>query len=403
MRKPAKPVLALGLMALLAAGCAPGTMSGLEQVLRFPEADLERVLPGPGGVYRSPVPVPYVSLDSLTDPDPRISDNAFRTLRRLRDDIPINRDEPPEYGWRFGMYYMSRRNWPKAAQEFDWGLKAMGGAFSFDREGRDVWDYGYMRALAYLQYEPEKAVRDARILVAKAAPARAGVMPQLLLGQELLVRALVATKDYEGALAEADKYFGAYRELNPPVVEGNRSLGRVSLARAKALEALGRLDEARRAYAAIVATKNNVIAPLDRETIREAEERLNALGGPPLPQASQGQPQPQVQPQPKASDEPVRKNPTEMAMEEAQRAVQGLVEALKAVNLVEADRYLAIPRFDRSLVERVSPEARSKAATFRFEVGRVVLPSAVQAYITVELTYDFGAGPKTVRLPLLSG
>jgi hypothetical protein len=70
-------------------------MSGLEQVLRFPEADLKRVLPGPGGVYRSPVPVPYVSLDSLTDPDPRISDNAFRTLRRLRDDIP----EPYPVGW----------------------------------------------------------------------------------------------------------------------------------------------------------------------------------------------------------------------------------------------------------------------------------------------------------------
>ena len=38
-----------------------------------------------------------------------------------------------------------------------------------------------------------------------------------------------------------------------------------------------------------------------------------------------------------------------------------------------------------------------------FQVGRVVLPSAVQAYITVELTYDFGAGPKTIRLPMLSG
>ncbi|WP_243027862.1 hypothetical protein [Thermus albus] len=389
------------LIAFLAA-CAP-TTGGL-----FGEADLAGVLPG-AGTYRGPEPVPTVGEDLLAHPDPRIREEAFARLRsEKRNAEAYGSGAGPEFHYLYGVYYAASGQWDVAISYYNLGLKALY-PYAFDRQGRDIWLYGYGRARAYLQREPAKALRDARILLQHAAPPVTGRMPQEILARELLVEAYVRTGGYEQALKAADEYFRAWKELvgTMPYVGGWYSFWRVVFQKGKALEALGRREEARQTYASILAQEKEAKTPVEREVLRKAEERLNALGGsfgvqgpqsgPPPPQASQ------PQPQPKASDEPVRKNPSEVATEEAQKAVQGLVEALKAVDLVKADNYLAIPRFDRSLVERISPEARAKAATFRFEVGRVVLPSAVQAYITVELTYDFGTGPKTIRLPLLSG
>ena len=263
-----RKILLTASLVALAAGCAP-------TATLFPEEDLARVLPGPGGTYRSSIPVPPVSLDELTHPDPRISEPAFRRLRTLDENIPINVYTPPEYSWRFGVYWLAKKDWQQAARWFDYGLKAMAGEASFDREGRDIWDYGYQRALAYLQYEPQKAVRDARILVRFAAPPVQGRMPQKLLGLELLVKAQVRTGDYNGALDTAQEYFKAWEELKgiPPLVQGFHSLHRVILERGKALEGLGRLDEARGVYRAILRASGALV---ESAVLKEAEERLKA-------------------------------------------------------------------------------------------------------------------------------
>ncbi|MFW8120774.1 hypothetical protein, partial [Klebsiella pneumoniae] len=92
----------------------------------------------------------------------------------------------------------------------------------------------------YLQYEPAKALRDAKILVEKAAPARRGQETQKMKGLELLAMAQFALNDYEGVLATAEAYFKAVQEagLATDSLWFNQYTARVRDLRAKALQAL---------------------------------------------------------------------------------------------------------------------------------------------------------------------
>lgn len=368
-------------------GCAPtvgGPIGG--------EVDLARALPG-SGVYRERDAAPTASLSELTSPDPRRREIAFDALRREKMRAEASGlGVGPEFHYYYGRYYLVSGDYGQAAFYCNLGLRGLY-PYAFDREGRDIWEYAYCRTLAYLYTDSQKAVRDAQILAEKAAPTR-DRFPQRLRALELLAQAQVKTGDYQGALSTAETYFREWQNAPGFITEKFASYWKVVLTRAQALEALGQKAEAARIYASIL--RGDYVPPEVSQAAREALERT----GPP-PAQPQGGPQPQPQPQlvpPSATEEP--KRPT--AEDEARRVVEGLVAALREADLERANSYLAIPRFEAALSSRITPEAKAKAAAATFTVGRVVLPSAVQAYLTVELTYDFGSGPKTVRLPLLS-
>ncbi|WP_135256436.1 hypothetical protein [Thermus caldilimi] len=254
------------------AGCAP-TLTGNP----LGEVDLGQVLPG-SGIYRERTALPSVSEERLVSPDPRVREIAFDQLSRERRGAEVG----PEFYYLYGRYYLASGDYSVAASYFNLGLRALY-PYAFDRQGRDVWEYGYGRAEAYLRFTPEKAVRDARVLVEKAAPVSdrfrlSSRLPQKLRGRELLVRALVAAKSYEEALSEAEVYFKEWEtwrgELNPLV--SLPALWRVVLERGKALEGLGRLGEARTVYESIVSAFERG-TPVDRPTYEEAKARLGTL------------------------------------------------------------------------------------------------------------------------------
>lgn len=402
--------LALAGLALLAA-CAPGATSPGGEVLRFAEVDLAQAVPGLGGVYRSPIPVPTVPEGALADPDPRISDPAFQALRRLQrsyeEGYPLE-PTPPEYHWRYGLYWKARGDQGQAARSFSWGVWTLASAgVSFDREGRDIWDYGYERTLALTALDPARAVRDARILAERASPSRTYQgLAQRLKGLELLARAQLAAKDHQGVLETAELYFREWSRLDSKgtsVSEIFRSPLRVALFQGQALEALGRKEEARRVYAGIVERSSDA----ERAVLEEARAGLGRLGPPPQAQPPAPRPQEREEarerapaPGPAPSPGPA---PAPSQEEAARRAVEGLLSALKRGNLLEADRYLAAPRFDPALQGRVGPEARVRAERARLEVSRVFPPNPAQPLPLVEVVYDLGGGPKAVRLPVLVG
>lgn len=258
-------------LALLLASCAP-TVGGF-----LGEVDLLGVLPG-SGTYRGPEPLPQVAESSLEHPDYRVRDEAFALLSsQKRSADASGRGAGPEFMYLYGVYHAASGDYGQAAYYFNSGLRRLA-PYAFDRQGRDIWLYGYQRTEAYLQVEPVKAVRDARILVRFAAPPVQGRMPQKLLALELLVKAQVRTGDYGGALDTAQEYFKAWEELKGmlPYVQGFYSFYRVVLERAKALEGLGRLDEARSVYRAILNSPPKV--PVESTVLKEAENRLKALG-----------------------------------------------------------------------------------------------------------------------------
>lgn len=260
----------LGLGTLV--GCAPTLMGN-----PLGEVDLAGVLPG-SGIYRERTALPSVPEERLASPDPRVRELAFDQLSQERRGAEVG----PEFHYLYGRYYLASGDYPTAANYFNLGLRALY-PYAFDRQGRDVWEYGYGRAEAYLHFAPEKAVRDARILLERASPASdrfrpSSRLPQKLRGRELLVKALVAVKAYEEVLSEAEAYFKeweAFRgELNPLV--SLPALWRVVLERGKALEGLGRVGEARGVYESIVSAFERG-TPVDRSTYEEAKSRLSRL------------------------------------------------------------------------------------------------------------------------------
>lgn len=253
------------LAVLLLSACAPQVGGPLGEV------DLASALSG-SGTYRGSEPLPSVALSSLTSPDPRVREEAFALLRRQRAQAG---EAGPEFMYLYGAYHLASGDYGQAAFYFNLGLRSLY-PYAFDRQGRDVWDYGYGRASAYLHTEPQKALRDAVLLAEKAPPPAGGRMPKALLALELRVRALLALKGYEEALKAAEDYFRTWSGLPTPYLEGQRAFWRVALLRAEALEGLGRLEEARKAYAAIL-TAREKLAPVEEEVLRKARERLAAL------------------------------------------------------------------------------------------------------------------------------
>jgi len=287
-------VLVLG---LVLAACAP-TVTGDP----LGEADLSRALPGSGtytpprGVYEA---LPTVSEERLTHPDPRVREEVFALLRRQR---MAGDSVGPEFDYLYGRYYEASGDYKSAASYYNLGLKALY-PFAFDRQGRDVWEYGYRRAEAYLRFAPDKAARDARILAEKGAPARPGELPQAARAYALLVRAEEALGNSEGVLEAAEAFYRSLQGVN----WGGRVADlfwRTTLAKARALERLGRLAEAREVYARIAGAQDLF---LPDEVRREAREALVRLGAPktqeapasPPPQVSPSPPSPPVSPVPR--------------------------------------------------------------------------------------------------------
>jgi len=387
-------VLVLG---LVLAACAP-TVTGDP----FGEADLSRVLPGSGtytpprGVYE---PLPTVSEERLTHPDPRVREEAFALLRRQR---MAGDSVGPEFDYLYGRYYEASGDYMRAASYYDLGLKALY-PFAFDRQRRDVWEYGYRRAEAYLRFAPDKAARDARILAEKGAPARPGELPQAARAYALLVRAEEALGNPESVLAAAEAFYRSLQGVN----WGGRVADlfwRTTLAKARALERLGRLAEAREEYARIASTRDLF---LPDEVRREAREALVRLGAPktqeapeaptsPPPQVSPSPPSPPVSPVPPAVSSPEK---------DAAEAVKGFFEAVRALDFAGINRYLSQPFYDvlqeRELPGRVTSEMREKARAIRYEVARVTPPSPTNPLFKAEVIYDFGGERKLLTLYLI--
>ncbi|MDW8482282.1 MAG: hypothetical protein RML14_10550 [Meiothermus sp.] len=299
----------------------------------------------------------------------------------------------PEFHYYYGRYYLVSGDYGQAAFYCNLGLRGLY-PYAFDREGRDIWEYAYCRTLAYLYTDPQKAVRDAQILAEKAAPTR-DRFPQRLRALELLAQAQVKTGDYQGALSTAENYF---REWQTPRGSSRRSLLPTGRWFSPGLKLWKPLGKRRKRLGSTPASSGAITCPLkcpkrlEKPWREQVPHPLNPKGGCNL------------NPSPN-SCRPLLRNPSPSGPrrgDEARRVVEGLVAALREAELERANSYLAIPRFEAALSSRITPEAKAKAAAATFTVGRVVLPSAVQAYLTVELTYDFGSGPKTVRLPLLS-
>lgn len=256
---------------LVLSACAP-TLEG-----PLGEGDLASLLPG-AGVYRDRTGLPMVSQAFLASPDARVREEAFARLRREKMAADAASGAGPEFMYLYGVYYAASGDYRTAAVYFDLGLKRLY-PYAFDRQGRDIWEYGYRRALAYLEYEPQKALRDARILVAKAPPPREREMSKRLLALELEIRSLLALGDYEGALAATDGYFKVWNEeaFRAPYPQSQYALWRVMLLKGKALEGLGRKGEARQVYTTILEARAK-FNPVEDEVFREAEARLNTLG-----------------------------------------------------------------------------------------------------------------------------
>jgi tetratricopeptide (TPR) repeat protein len=384
-------VLVLG---LVLAACAP-TVTGDP----LGEADLSRVLPGSGtytpprGVYEA---LPTVSEERLTHPDPRVREEAFALLRRQKT---VGDSFGPEFHYLYGRYYEASGDYKSAASYYNVGLKALY-PFAFDRQGRDVWEYGYRRAEAYLRFAPEKAARDARILAEKGAPARPGELPQAARAYALLVRAEEALGNPEGVLEVVGAFYRSLQGVN----WGGRVADlfwRTTLAKARALERLGRLAEAREEYARIASTQDLF---LPDEVRREAREALVRLGAPktqeapasPPPQASPSPPPPPASPVPPAASSPEK---------DAVETVKGFFEAVRALDFAGINRYLSQPFYDalkeRELSGKVTSEMREKARAIRYEVARVTLPSPTNPLFKAEVIHDLGGERKLLTLYLI--
>ena len=384
-------VLVLG---LVLAACAP-TVTGDP----FGEADLSRVLPGSGtytpprGVYE---PLPTVSEERLTHPDPRVREEAFALLRRQR---MAGDSVGPEFHYLYGRYYEASGDYKSAASYYNLGLKALF-PFAFDRQRRDVWEYGYRRAEAYLRFAPDKAARDARILAEKGAPARPGELPQAARAYALLVRAEETLGNPEGVLEAGEAFYRSLQGVN----WGSRVADlfwRTTLAKARALERLGRLAEAREDYARIASTQDLF---LPDEVRREAREALVRLGAPktqeapasPPPQVSPSPPSPPLSPVPPAVSSPEK---------DGVETVKGFFEAVRALDFAGINRYLSQPFYDvlqeRELPGRVTSEMREKARAIRYEVARVTPPSPTNPLFKAEVIYDFGGERKLLTLYLI--
>jgi len=383
----------VGLLVLSA--CAP-TVTGDP----FGEADLAGVLPGSGtyqpprGVYEA---VPYVDEARLTHPDPRVREEAFAALRRQR----VAGDAGPEFHYLYGRYYEASGDYRTAASYYNRGLRALY-PFAFDRQRRDVWEYGYRRAEAYLRFDPGKAVRDARILAEKAAPVERGRLSQKSRAYALLVRAEEAVGNPSGVLEAADLFYKSLADVAWGGAVADLFWG-VTLSRAKALEALGRVEEARKVYGEIVSTRDLFVP---REVQAEAEKALSRLGGPvsqaPEPPRDRGEPAPGTPPPP----QPSSSTSASSFQEQAVGTVKAFLEALKALDFAGVNRVLSQPLYDtlkeRELARRVTPEMREKAGKFRYEIARVTPPSPTAPLPRVEVVYDLGEGEKLLVLYLVS-
>jgi tetratricopeptide (TPR) repeat protein len=378
-------VLVLG---LVVAACAP-TVTGDP----LGEADLSRALPGSGtytpprGVYEA---LPTVSEERLTHPDPRVREEAFALLRRQR---MAGDSVGPEFHYLYGRYYEASGDYKSAASYYNLGLKALY-PFAFDRQGRDVWEYGYRRAEAYLRFAPDKAARDARILAEKGAPGRPGELPQAARAYALLVRAEEVLGNPEGVLEAAEAFYRSLQGVN----WGGRVADlfwRTTLAKARALERLGRLAEAREVYAQIVSAQDLF---LPDEVRREAREALVRLGAPQTQEA----PASSLPPPPPASPvSPAVSSPGKDAAE----TVKGFFEAVRALDFAGINQYLSQPFYDalqeRELPGKVTSEMREKARAIRYEVARVTPPSPTNPLFKAEVIYDFGGERKLLTLYLI--
>jgi tetratricopeptide (TPR) repeat protein len=356
------------------------------------EADLSRVLPGSGtyvaprGVYEA---LPTVSEERLTHPDPRVREEAFALLRRQR---MAGDSVGPEFHYLYGRYYEASGDYRSAASYYNLGLKALY-PFAFDRQRRDVWEYGYRRAEAYLRFAPDKAARDARILAEKGAPARPGELPQAARAYALLVRAEEALGNPEGVLAAAEAFYRSLQGVN----WGGRVADlfwRTTLAKARALERLGQLVEAREDYARIAGAQDLF---LPDEVRREAREALVRLGAPKTQEVpASPPPPPPASPVPPAASSPEK---------EAVETVKGFFEAIRALDFAGINRYLSQPFYDvlqeRELPGRVTSEMREKARAIRYEVARVTPPSPTNPLFKAEVIYDFGGERKLLTLYLI--
>jgi tetratricopeptide (TPR) repeat protein len=315
------------------------------------EADLSRVLPGSGtyvpprGVYEA---LPTVSEERLTHPDPRVREEAFALLRRQR---MAGDSVGPEFHYLYGRYYEASGDYKSAANYYNLGLKALF-PFAFDRQRRDVWEYGYRRAEAYLRFAPEKAARDARILAEKGAPARPGELPQAVRAYALLVRAEEALGNPEGVLEAAEAFYRSLRGVN----WGSRVADlfwRTTLAKARTLERLGRLAEAREDYARIASAQDLF---LPDEVRREAREALVRLGAPKTQEA----PASLSLPPPASPVPPAVSSPEKDAVE----TVKGFFEAVRALDFAGINRHLSQPFYDvlqeRELPGKVTSEMRER-------------------------------------------
>ncbi len=386
-------VVTLGLLGLLVfSACAPTTTGN-----PLGEVDLAGVLPGMG-TYQSPrgvyEPVPTVDEERLTHPDPRVREEAFALLRRQRT---VGDGGGPEFHYLYGRYYEASGDYRNAAFYYNLGLRALY-PYAFDRQGRDIWEYGYRRAEAYLRFSPESAVRDARILAEKAAPAERGKLSQKTRAYALLVRAEEALGNPKGVLEAADLF---YKSIGDTTWLGSlpKLFWEVTLSRGKALEALGRTDEARKVYSDIVNTRDLLVP---REVQVEAGKALSRLGG---PVSETPKPSDASQPSPQPSPSPSRPPSSPSFQDQAVAAVRSFLEALKGLDFAGVNQALSQPFYDtlkeRELQRRVTPEMREKAKKLRYEIARVTPPSPTAPLPKVEVVYDLGEGEKLLVLYLV--
>lgn len=331
--------------------------------------------------------MPTVSEERLTHPDSRVREEAFALLRRQK----ASEDGGPEFHYLYGRYYEASGDYQTAASYYNLGLKALY-PYAFDRQGRDIWEYGYRRAEAYLRFIPEKAARDARILAEKAAPAERGRLSQKTRAYALLVRAEEARGNAGGVLEAADLF---YKSIGDTMWLGGlpKLFWEVTLSRAKALEALGRVEEARKVYAEIASTRDFLVP---REVRAEAEKALSRLGAPVSKEAPKVPEPPQAPPPPASA----------AFQEQAVEVVRGFLEALKSLDLAKVNQALSQPLYDvlrePELQRRVTPEMRERVAKLRYEIARVTPPSPTAPLPKVEVVYDLGEGERLLVLYLVS-
>ena len=388
---------------LVLVGCAP-TVTGDP----FGEVDLEGVLPGSGTFPTltrglPPAERPTVRLDTLSHPDSRVRDEAFGLLRRQYAQA---QNPGPEFSFYYGAYYEASGDCQTAVRYYNRGLRGLY-PYAFDRDGRDVWEYGYRRAVCYLKTEPAKAVRDAEVLARKAAPRRPGSFEpsQGTRALALLVEARYAVGDYEGALrvyedfvkgVEADGYTASVAAL----------LWRTGLTRGKALEALGRVDEARRVYAAIAGTQDFFVPRDVREEARKALERL----GPPPRVDRVEEPRPSVSERapagPPGQPTPLPPSGEDPLVGQAREVARAFMEAVKALDFARVNGYLSQPFYsalqERRLVQAVTPEVRAKAQELRYEIARVTPPLPTNPVVRVEVLYALSGEERVLTLSLTS-